>query len=74
MTITHVIRHEKYRALSSGYENDIALIKLKRKVKSSPLVAAVSLPSADDTFDSSSECWITGWGQIGKDGMFCNGL
>ncbi|XP_072225828.1 tryptase-like [Leuresthes tenuis] len=67
MSITHVIRHNEFRVLSSGYENDIALIKLKRKVKSSPLVAAVSLPSADDTFDSSSECWITGWGHIGKD-------
>ncbi|KAM4531816.1 tryptase-2-like [Odontesthes bonariensis] len=67
MSITHVIRHPEYRALSSRYENDIALIKLKRKAKTSPLVAAVSLPSADATFDSSSECWITGWGQIGKD-------
>ncbi|KAE8283557.1 Tryptase beta-2 [Larimichthys crocea] len=25
----------------------------------------VTLPSIDDTFGSSSECWITGWGNIG---------
>ncbi|XP_070837890.1 tryptase-2-like [Chaetodon trifascialis] len=65
MGITFVISHPNYRALSSGYENDIALVKLKKKIKFSELVSPVSLASVDDTFSSSSECWITGWGNIG---------
>ncbi|XP_044038024.1 tryptase-2-like [Siniperca chuatsi] len=66
MGILYVIRHPEYRALSTGYVNDIALIKLKKKMKFSQNVAPVGLPSVDDTFGSSSECWITGWGSIGN--------
>uniref|UniRef100_A0A3P8U3Z2 Peptidase S1 domain-containing protein n=1 Tax=Amphiprion percula TaxID=161767 RepID=A0A3P8U3Z2_AMPPE len=66
MAIDTVVRHPYYQAGSNGYVNDIALIKLKKKVLFSKDVAPVSLPSVDDAFDSSSECWITGWGQIGN--------
>nr|XP_046272464.1 tryptase-2-like [Scatophagus argus] len=62
--IIYVIPHPEYRALGSGYVNDIALIKLKKKITFSKDVAPVSLSSVKDTFTSSSECWITGWGDI----------
>ncbi|XP_010749357.3 tryptase-2 isoform X2 [Larimichthys crocea] len=65
MEIDTVMNHREYRAQSGGYVNDIALVKLKKKLSFSPDVAPVTLPSIDDTFGSSSECWITGWGNIG---------
>ncbi|XP_037648727.1 tryptase-2-like [Sebastes umbrosus] len=61
MEISTVLLHPAYRALSSGYINDIALVKLEKSLRFSQQVAPVSLPSADDTFGSSSECWIVGW-------------
>lgn len=71
MEIDTVMNHREYRAQSGGYVNDIALVKLKKKLSFSPDVASVTLPSIDDTFGSSSECWITGWGNIGTNGKFC---
>uniref|UniRef100_A0A3B4ZRA5 Peptidase S1 domain-containing protein n=1 Tax=Stegastes partitus TaxID=144197 RepID=A0A3B4ZRA5_9TELE len=64
MGIDTVVTHPYYRALGNGYVNDIALVKLKKRVTFSKTVAPVKLPSVDDTFDSSSECWITGWGEV----------
>ncbi|XP_051245156.1 tryptase-2 [Dicentrarchus labrax] len=69
MSILHVIRHDGYRAVGKGYVNDIALLKLKKKITFSANVAPLSLPSVDDTFDSSSECWITGWGNVGTNAL-----
>ncbi|XP_022055716.1 tryptase-2-like [Acanthochromis polyacanthus] len=66
MAISTFVRHRDYQATSDGYVNDIALIKLKKKVKISNDVALVQLPSADDVFGPSSDCWIIGWGQIGN--------
>lgn len=58
-----------YRDLgNSNYENDIALIKLKKPITFSKDVAPVALPDKDDTFGPSSECWITGWGEVGNGG------
>ncbi|KAE8283558.1 Tryptase alpha/beta-1 [Larimichthys crocea] len=65
MGIDTVMTHREYQAQSGGYVNDIALVKLKKKLTFSPDVASVTLPSIDDTFGSSSECWIAGWGNIG---------
>lgn len=67
MGISTVMRHPKYRALSSGFINDIALVKLKKTLTFTKAVASVSLPTADDNFGPSSECWIAGWGNIGTD-------
>ncbi|XP_074511218.1 tryptase-2-like [Sebastes fasciatus] len=61
MGISTVLLHPEYRALSSGYINDIALVKLRKSVKFNQRMAQVSLPSADNTFGPSSECWIVGW-------------
>ncbi|XP_038565803.1 tryptase-2-like [Micropterus salmoides] len=65
--ILNYVKHPDYQALSRGYKNNIALIKLKKKITFSNKVTAVSLPTVDDTFGSFSECWITGWGTIGNE-------
>ncbi|KAM6914277.1 tryptase-2-like [Lycodopsis pacificus] len=68
MGVEYFMNHPKYRALSSGrYVNDLAMVRLKNPVTMSNKVKAVSLPSTDATFDSSSQCWITGWGEIKRD-------
>lgn len=68
MAIYSAVLHPQYQAVGNGYVNDIALIKLTKKLTFSDDVRPVSLPSVDDTFGSSSECWITGWGNVEKDG------
>uniref|UniRef100_A0A667YJA9 Peptidase S1 domain-containing protein n=1 Tax=Myripristis murdjan TaxID=586833 RepID=A0A667YJA9_9TELE len=64
--ISRVVIHPYYRVQASGYLNDIAMLKMSKKVTFSAKVANVSLSTVEDTFDSSSECWLTGWGNIGK--------
>ncbi|KAM7386123.1 hypothetical protein PAMA_008981 [Pampus argenteus] len=61
--IEFVNRHGHYKALSTGYENDIALVKLKKKLYL-PQSYWVKLPGPNDDFDASSECWILGWGNV----------
>lgn len=60
--ISHFIPHPKYNA--DEYQNDIALLKLDKKVSFSLLVSPVALPAGEDSFSPSSECWVTGWGNI----------
>ncbi|KAG8006721.1 Tryptase-2 [Nibea albiflora] len=74
MGIENIIIDYGFRAQGSGYVNDIALVKLKKKLIFSQNVAPVTLPSIDDTFGSSSECWITGWGNIGTNGNQDGGM
>ncbi|KAF3845816.1 hypothetical protein F7725_002894 [Dissostichus mawsoni] len=63
--ILYFISHSKYKALNTGFQNDIGLIRLKKKLKLNGLVKTVTLPGADDIIPPSSECWIAGWGKIG---------
>ncbi|XP_068606455.1 tryptase-2-like [Brachionichthys hirsutus] len=65
MGILYVVSHPHYKAQGGGYVNDIALVRLKKKLRFSERVGPVGLPSGSDAFGSSSECWITGWGDIG---------
>ncbi|XP_073350145.1 tryptase-like [Pagrus major] len=62
--ISQIITHPGYYSSGGTYKNDIALVKLKTKIESWAEVKNVNLPSANDIFDSSSECWIAGWGYI----------
>ncbi|KAM7372590.1 hypothetical protein PAMP_009748 [Pampus punctatissimus] len=67
--IEFVNRHGGFKALSTGYENDIALVKLKKKLEF-PRSDWVKLPGPNDDFGASSECWILGWGNIKTNGLF----
>ncbi|MGL4879156.1 trypsin-like serine protease [Paraclostridium dentum] len=69
--IMYVIPHPDYQKKDGIFLNDIALVKLKKKIDFQAGVQPVSLPSVDEAFDSSSECWITGWGYTGTKGKFC---
>lgn len=62
MAIQYFITHPEYRGWNGGYRHDVALVRLKKKVVFSELVQPVKLPSSNDTFGPSSECFITGWG------------
>lgn len=69
--ITKIVTHPDYLSLDGTYQNDIALVKLKTKIETWANVRNVKLPSANDIFDSSAECWIAGWGYTGTNGEFC---
>ncbi|XP_034750383.1 tryptase-2-like [Etheostoma cragini] len=62
MGLITALVHPKYQA--NNYAHDIALIKLEKKVDLKKMAAKVKLPSAADNFGPSSECWITGWGDV----------
>ena len=70
MSVEHVIKHPEYRAFHGGYENNIALVRLKKKL-TLERGGRVSLPAANDNFDASSDCWVAGWGDIENGGKFC---
>uniref|UniRef100_A0A096M002 Tryptase-2-like n=1 Tax=Poecilia formosa TaxID=48698 RepID=A0A096M002_POEFO len=61
MDVDFVYRKTEFRVTVNGFINDISLIRLKNPLDFSKTVAPVILPSEDDTFNSSSECWIAGW-------------
>nr|XP_020463957.1 tryptase-2-like [Monopterus albus] len=64
MNIGSCILGPGYYRHSSYYVNDIALVKLRKKIKFKENVQAVNLPTTEDTFGPSSECWIIGWGHV----------
>ncbi|XP_074553200.1 tryptase-2-like [Halichoeres trimaculatus] len=64
MGLNSYMCHQEFREMGEGSVNDLALLKLKKKISST--VTPVALPMPSDTFDSSSECWIIGWGNIGN--------
>ena len=71
MGIYNVYIHHYFRAVDGGYENDLAMLKLKKKLQFSKNVSEVVLADDTDSFNSLSECWITGWGDVRTDGKFC---
>lgn len=68
MAVLNFVIHPEYKVTSTGYENDLALVKLKKKITFSKEVAPVRLPNPTDTFSPSANCWIAGWGNVGTDG------
>lgn len=68
MGILYVVTHPDYKVSHNGYVNDLALVRLKKKISFSKDVAPVRLPNPTDTFSTSSSCWIIGWGDVGTDG------
>ncbi|CAH2308074.1 transmembrane protease serine 9-like [Pelobates cultripes] len=47
---------------TTGSRGDIALVKLSNPVSYNNYILPICLPGASDTFPSSLECWVTGWG------------
>lgn len=66
--ISEFVRHRSYQRSNGGYRNDIALVRLKRKIQIPQEAKAVELPSSTDTFGPSSECFIMGWGNVDQGG------
>ena len=62
-SVSSIIRHPSYSGSSSGFPNDIALMKLSSSADlSSKYATAVALPDSNEDFAGNDECWITGWG------------
>ncbi|XP_028978875.2 tryptase-2 [Esox lucius] len=59
-TMSHIVFHPN----SEDFDNDIALIKLNPPVKFETRVAPMDLPEPKDVFNETSECWVTGWGNV----------
>ena len=68
--VNNVIKHPQYRSFAGGYQNNIALVWLKKKLTKGQ-GGRVDLPKANVNLHASSDCWIAGWGNIKNDGKFC---
>lgn len=60
ITEENIIRHENYRRKFASIENDIALIKLPRKVEMSDYVSAVCLPTPQAAYKAGLSDWDSG--------------
>jgi len=58
--VKSIVAHPSYR--NSSLWNDIALLKLDRKVIYKPNIESVCLPSTKEIFDG-MKCVTTGWGK-----------
>ncbi|XP_062373689.1 serine protease 27-like [Sardina pilchardus] len=65
-SVSRVLIHPGYRNNWSTLYNDIALVQLETSVVTSDLVMPVALPTRRDVFNTSSECWVTGWGNVAE--------
>ena len=70
-TTNEFLPHEDYKVVSivvhpafrnASLWNDIALLKLDRKVEFKPHIDSICLPNIKQTFDG-MECVTTGWGK-----------
>lgn len=68
--IKNFVIHREYQRWGDGYKHDIALVRLRTKVSFSEGFRPVQLASKTDSFGPSSECFITGWGNVNKGGAF----
>ncbi|XP_044186840.1 tryptase-2-like isoform X3 [Thunnus albacares] len=64
--INDVYKHPQYRSFAGGYQNNIALVWLKKKLTDTQ-GGRVDLPKANVNLHASSDCWIAGWGNIKND-------
>ncbi|KAG5276903.1 hypothetical protein AALO_G00111090 [Alosa alosa] len=65
-SVHRVLIHPGYHDNGDVLYNDIALVQLKKSVVTSKLVEPVALPTCQDFFNTSSECWVTGWGKVAE--------
>ena len=62
-------QHASYDGNANGIPNDIGLVKLSSNADYTSYVQAVEYASSSDTFSSTDECFISGWGLDSR--MFC---
>nr|XP_015194998.1 PREDICTED: serine protease 27-like isoform X1 [Lepisosteus oculatus] len=58
-----VIIHEQYSSPAKG--SDIALVELDSPVSSNAYIRPITLAGEAQAFNETSECWATGWGDVG---------
>uniref|UniRef100_A0ACB8EWN7 Uncharacterized protein n=1 Tax=Sphaerodactylus townsendi TaxID=933632 RepID=A0ACB8EWN7_9SAUR len=61
--VAEIIIHENYTNYMKGY--DIALVRLALPVWFGRDISPICLPRADHQFAFGTQCWVTGWGDIG---------
>ena len=61
-TIQQLILHPKYK--HSGYDYDLALLKVNGTININDRVRPACLPGLKTSFDVGTQCYITGWGLL----------
>ncbi|XP_075949020.1 chymotrypsin-like protease CTRL-1 [Anarhichas minor] len=64
-TVSQIIVHPDYN--TPLLNNDIALMKLQSPVIFTDYIRPVCLASNSSQFHTSTPCWATGWGRLGRD-------
>ena len=65
-TVQAIIIHPSYN--NSLYNNDLTLMRLSAPVDFTDYIRPICLAADSSTFSNATSCWVTGWGNIGKDG------
>ena len=66
--IDKIIVHPNYDSPTTGFDYDVALIKLKEPINYNINVRPVCLPTMD--FPPGTNCYVTGWGYTTEGGNF----
>uniref|UniRef100_A0A3Q2QT41 Peptidase S1 domain-containing protein n=1 Tax=Fundulus heteroclitus TaxID=8078 RepID=A0A3Q2QT41_FUNHE len=66
-TVSRIIIHPDYN--SPVFNNDIALLKMSEPVKFTSYISPICLAAFNSTFHSGLDSWVTGWGNIGFEGV-----
>ncbi|XP_072522724.1 mast cell tryptase isoform X2 [Salminus brasiliensis] len=62
--VQSIIVHPEYNNTLNN--NDITLMKLSKPVNFTDYIRPICLASNSSTFFSATSCWVSGWGNIGK--------
>ncbi|XP_066521302.1 chymotrypsin-like protease CTRL-1 [Hoplias malabaricus] len=63
--VTAIIIHPNYN--NTLFNNDITLMRLSSPVNFTDYIRPICLASATSAFYNATNCWVTGWGNTGKD-------
>lgn len=74
ITPTNLYIHGSYDGDGAGIPNDIGMVKLESDASYTSYVQPVDYASATDTFSSTDECFISGWGLESATGSTANTL
>ena len=59
-----IILHPRYSRAVEDY--DISIVELSQDINETSYVRPVCLPSPDQSLESDTYCYITGWGHMGN--------